>query len=198
MFDPSTHLSGYRVNQESATTTATAPPKWRILSFMGATKKFLFASLFCSGLVFVLVGCHSDRPEWFYASLADVSKAEASAQSWIPDDILPASSRTIHAVGELSPSKEWCAFEFLPTDSQRLLKNLQSVEALPPSLSHVPNPGVSWWPTVLRGNLNVDKIHEEGLKLYVVERPATSVTTDVLLFAIDGVKGRGFFYRTAK
>jgi hypothetical protein len=72
--------------------------------------------------------------------------------------------------------------------------NFKRVDALPPSLSHVPNPSVSWWPAVLRGNLNVDKIHGEGLKLYVVERPATSVTTDVLLFAIDGVKGRGFLY----
>ena len=125
------------VYQEFAVTTATAPPKWRILSFMGATKKFLFAFVFCSCVVSILVACHSDHPESFYASLADVRKAEASAQSWIPDDVLPASSRTIHVVGELSPSKEWCAFEFLPTDSQNLLKNLKSFDVLPPSVKHV-------------------------------------------------------------
>ena len=99
------------------------PRKRRILSFMRATKKFLFASVLFSSLVSLLAACHSDRPESFYASLADVRKAEASAQSWIPDDILPASSRTIHVVGDLSPSKEWCAFEFLPTDSQNLLNS---------------------------------------------------------------------------
>jgi hypothetical protein len=104
---------------------------------MGATKKFLFASVLVSGLMSVLAACHSDRSEWFYASLADVRKAEAGAQSWIPDDILPASSRSIHVVGELSPSKEWCAFEFLPTDSQDLLESLKSLDALPPSVKDI-------------------------------------------------------------
>lgn len=165
---------------------------------MRATKKFLFASVFCSGLVSVLVACRSERPEWFYASLADVRKAEPGAQSWIPDDILPASSRSVHVVGELSPSKEWCAFEFLPADSQNPLKNLKSVDALPPSVRSVPNPDVSWWPAALKGNLDVEKIHRTGFDLYVVETPATSVTTDVLLFAIDWSRGRGFFYQTRK
>jgi hypothetical protein len=165
---------------------------------MRATKKFLFAFVLCSGLVSVLVACHSDRPEWFYASLADVRKAEASAQSWIPDDILPASSRTIHVVGELSPSKEWCAFEFLPADSQRLLINLKNVDTLPPAVKHIPSPHVSWWPSVLTGNLDIEKIRKAGFQLYVVERPATSVTTEILLFAIDWPQGRGFFYSTGK
>src|SRR5882762_1685258 len=110
---------------------------------MGAAKKVLFASVLCSGVISVLVACRSDRPESFYASSADVRKAQASAQSWIPDDILPASSRTIHVVGELSPSKEWCAFEFLPTDSQRLLKNLKSLDVLLPPVKYVRSPRVS-------------------------------------------------------
>ena len=192
------HLYEYCVNQESATTTATAPPKWRILSFMGAAKKFLFASVFCSGLISVLVACRIDRPESFYASIADVRKAEASAQSWIPDDILPASSRTIHVVGELSPSKEWCAFEFLPTDSQGFLKNLKSLDALPPPVKYVRSPRVSWWPSVLTGNLDAAKIHNAGFQLFVVERPANSVDVGIYLFAIDLLQGRGFFYWTYK
>jgi hypothetical protein len=144
---------------------------------MGATKKFLFASVLC--LVSVLVACHSDRPESFYASLADVRKAEASHQSWIPDDLLPASSRSIHVVGELSPSKEWCAFEFLPTDSQNLLKNLKSLDALPPPVKHVRSPRVSWWPSVLEGNLDMEKIHNAGFQLFVVERPANAVNMGI-------------------
>lgn len=165
---------------------------------MPATKKFPFASVICSGLVSVLVACHSDRPESFYSSLADVRKAEASAQSWIPDDILPASSRTIHVVGELSPSKEWCAFEFLPTDSQSLLKNLKSVDALPTAVKHIRNPHVSWWPSVLEGNLDAEKIHKAGFQLFVVERPANSVDMGIYLFALDWSKGHGFFYWTYK
>jgi len=193
-----THMDGSRVYQDLAATTATATCKSRILSFMSATKTFLFASVLCSGLISVLVACHSDRHESFYTSLADVRKAEASAQSWIPDDILPASSRTIHVVGELSPSKEWCAFEFLPTDSQSLLKNLKSFDALPPSVKYVRSPRVSWWPSVLEGKLDVEKIHNAGFQLFVLERPANSVTVGIYLFALDSSKGHGFFYWTYK
>jgi len=150
-----------------------------------------------SGLVSVLVACHSERPESFYASLADVRKAEAGAQSWIPDDILPTSSRTIHVVGELSPSKE-CAFEYLPTDSQNLLKNLKSFDVLPPPVKNVRSPRVSWWPSVLEGNLDVEKIHNAGFQLFVVERPANSIDMGIYLFALDLSKGRGFFYWTYK
>jgi hypothetical protein len=49
---------------------------------------------------------------------------------------------------------------------------------------------------VLKGNLEVEKIHRAGFKLYMVEEPATPpLDTDILLFAIDWTNGRGFFYR---
>jgi hypothetical protein len=65
---------------------------------------------------------------------------------------------------------------------------------LPASIERVPNPGVSWWPSILVGNLDAGKIHKAGFDLFMLERPATSVTTAVWLFAIDWSNGRGFFY----
>jgi hypothetical protein len=55
-------------------------------------------------------------------------------------------------------------------------------------MQHVPSPGVSWWPVVLKGNLDVGKIHSAGLELHIVEKPETSVTTAIYLFAIDWVR----------
>ena len=162
---------------------------------MVSSKAFLLLAVLCGGLASCLVAGCGDRRESFYPSLADADKDGAITRGWIPDDLLPRGSHAIREVHELSPSKEWCSFEFPPAEWQSPGNDFKRIDALPPSLSHVPSPGVSWWPTVLRGNLDVNKIHGEGLKLYVVERPATSVTADVLLFAIDGVKGRGFFYR---
>jgi hypothetical protein len=147
-------------------------------------------------LVCLLLACSGDRNESFYPSLADEDKAGAITHGWIPDDLLPGSSRSIHEVHESSPSIEWCAFEFSPTDSQGLRKNLKSVDVPPPSVKRVPDPYVSWWPAVLRGNLDVNEIHKDGFNLYAVVRPETSVTTEILLFSIDWEKGRGFFYRT--
>jgi len=45
-----------------------------------------------------------------------------------------------------------------------------------------------------RRNLDVQKIHKAGFDVYFVERPATSVSSAVWLFAIDWSHGRGFFY----
>jgi len=46
------------------------------------------------------------------------------------------------------------------------------------------------------GNLDVEKVHKAGFDLYFAEKPATSVTSDVWLFAIDWSIGRGYFYNT--
>jgi len=140
----------------------------------------------------------NDRYESFYPSLAEADKDGAITRGWIPDDLLPSSSRTIHELHDLSPSREWCAFEFATDDSQRLRKNLKSIDVLPPPVRRVRNPDVSWWPGVLKGNLDIARIRSDGFDLYEVERPANSVMTDVLLFAVDWSNGRGFFYRTSK
>ena len=140
----------------------------------------------------------SDHYESFYPSLAEAEKDGAITRGWIPDDLLPSSSRAIHELHDLSPSQEWCAFEFATDDSQRLRKNLKNIAVLAPSVRSVRNPDVSWWPSVLKGNLDIARIRRDGFDLYEVERPANSVMTDVLLFAVDWSKGRGFFYRTSK
>ena len=136
----------------------------------------------------------SDRYESFYPSLGEAAKDGAITRGWVPDELLPRSSRSIHEVHNLSPSTEWCAFEFTPADSQNLLSKLRHVAVLPPTLRHVPRPGVSWWPSVLVGDLDVEQIHKSGFDLYFAERPVTSVSTGRWLFAIDWKRGRGFFY----
>jgi hypothetical protein len=42
--------------------------------------------------------------------------------------------------------------------------------------------------------MDVQKIHKAGFDVYCVERPATSVSSAVWLFAIDWSHRRGFFY----
>jgi hypothetical protein len=134
----------------------------------------------------------------FYPTISDADKDGATTRGWIPDDIIPKSSRNIRVAGELSPSKEWCAFEFPVVDSEIFRSNLKTVDVLPSSVMRVPNPGVSWWPEVLRGNLDVKRINEAGFQLYAVERPVNSVNIGIYLFALDWPKGRGFFYWTYK
>jgi len=158
-------------------------------------KALLLATTLPLGLACVLTACHSDRRQSFYASLADAKKDGAIDRGWIPD-FLPASSHAIHEVHDISPSTTWCAFEFVPSDSQSLRDSLKRVDQLAASVRRVPNPGESWWPSMLEGNLDVRKIQKAGFELYMITAPETPSTTEVLLFAVDWTKGHGFFFRT--
>jgi hypothetical protein len=148
----------------------------------------------CVFLAYVLLGCHDDRRESFYPSLGDAKRDGAIDRGWLPD-FLPESSRGIHELHDISPSTTWCAFEFLPMDSPALRKVLTGAGGSAPSVRRVPDPGKSWWPAVLTGDLDTSKIHGAGFELYVLVQPETASTKAVLLFAIDWAKGRGFFYR---
>jgi hypothetical protein len=149
----------------------------------------------CVFLALFLAGCHGDRRESFYPSLADAKRDGAIDRGWIPD-FLPESSRSIHELHDHSPSTQWCAFEFLPAEAPALHKRLKSDASSIPTVRHVPDPGKTWWPAVLAGDLDATKIHGAGLDLYAIVEPETASTNEVLLIAIDRVKGRGFFYRT--
>jgi len=148
-------------------------------------------------LTCVLTGCHDTRSEYFYPTLTSAEEDGAIDRRWLPD-FLPESSHTIRVVGDLSPARVWCAFEFRPSDLDRLLKNAKKVDVLDPSVSHVPDPGKQWWPPVLKGKLDVGKIEKAGFRLYTIEAPETSVSTTLWLFAIDMSNGHGFFFDRSK
>lgn len=148
-------------------------------------------------LTCVLTGCHDTRSEYSYPTLTSAEKDGAIDRGWLPD-FLPRSSYTIRVVGDLSPARVWCAFEFRPSDLDRLLRIAKKVDVLDPSVSHVPDPDEQWWPIVLKGNLDVGKIEKAGFRLYTIETPETSVTTTIWLFAIDMSNGHGFFFNRSK
>ncbi len=137
----------------------------------------------------------SDRQESSYASLNDAINAGEVTRGWIPD-YLPRSSHAIRIIYDPSSPRTWCAFEFFPADSGDLKRNLTSVNALPERVKHVDDPGLSWWPRILKGDIDVARFHRDGFDAYVAEEPDIQSSNDVVLFAIDWAKGRGFFYRT--
>ena len=155
--------------------------------------------LISTWIVFARISAkYSDRDESFYPSLADAGKDGATTRGWIPDDILPSSSRSIHEVHSLSPSREWCVFEFTAEDSETLRMKLKQIDVLPPSIRRIRDPKVSWWPTALKGNLDPQGIRHQGFDLYTIEQPANSVQNFILLFAVDWSKRRAYFYSTYK
>lgn len=154
--------------------------------------KQLTAAISCLFLSLILVGCHSHDQDSFYAVLADARKAGEIDRGWIPD-FIPGSSRSIHEVHDLSPSKVWCAFEFDPSDTGSLRSNLKSVDSQGPVAGYVSSPHEPWWPRTLQGNLDASKVHGAGLQIYTVEIPVTQVENEIMLFAIDWSNGHGYF-----
>ncbi len=191
--------SGYRLHRAHEVAERSLATTDKVANPVPTPAPSGFASFGLTSVVLVLicslVACRTDRRESFYPTFADADKDGAITHGWIPG-YLPASSQAIHEVHDISPSTEWCAFEFLPSDSQSLQKNLKRVDVLAPWVRDVPSPRVPWWPGMLEGKLDTEKIHRAGFELYVVEVPETSVTTAIYLFVVDWPKGRAFFYST--
>jgi hypothetical protein len=137
--------------------------------------------------------CRESR-ESFYPSLSDAVKSGETTRGWIPE-FLPSSSRAIHVIYNPSSPSTWCAFEFSSDDSQGLREKLTKADTLPPSVKRVENPGVSWWPDFLKGDVDVGKLRDQGFMSYIVVEPDVGSRTRNVLFAVDWQKGRGFFYR---
>jgi hypothetical protein len=147
-------------------------------------------------LCLVCVLCQSCREqvESYYPALSDAVNDGAVSRGWIPD-VLPDSSKSIHEIHNPSSPRTWCAFEFVPDDSRRLEKRATAAAALPAAVKHIDDPGVPWWPDILKGELDAAAIRRDGLALYTLEEPAFGSHTNLVLIAVDSAKGRGFFYR---
>ncbi len=130
----------------------------------------------------------------FYPSLADARKAGEIDRGWIPD-YFPQSSHSIHILHDPESPRTWCAFEFSPADFYALQRNLTHIDRLPARVRDLDDPNEPWWPDFLVGNLNLAEIHRRGFSVYVVIEQETESSTSPLLFVIDSVNGRGFFYR---
>jgi hypothetical protein len=158
------------------------------------TVRLLTVALCCFVLLSAFVGCrnHHDT-EAFYATRVEAEKSGEFSRGWLPD-FLPSSSRSIDLGYDLSPSQVWCAFDFDVADKDAFLSSVKSIDRLAPPITQVPSPHVKWWPKSLEGNLDAQKIRENGFALYSATRPATQVENETWIFAINWAKGRGYFF----
>ena len=146
----------------------------------------------CLVLIATLVGCTTDH-ESFYATRSDAEKKGEFDRGWLPD-FLPKSSRSIYLTYDISPSREWCGFEFGREDVELLLSSLKPADSAAPPIARIPSPHVRWWPKALEGNLNAKAIQQTGFELYIVTRPVSQAQNQTLVFAIDRKDARGYFY----
>ena len=151
------------------------------------------------GPTLLLVYRAGDLIERSYATLADARLAGEVDRGWLPD-YLPSSSRNIRLINRVEHARTWCAFDFLPSESDAFRQRLAVARSLPALTLRMQGPGTRWWPEVLQGEVDVAGISKAGytqaIDIEPAGIPAFPNERYVYLFVIDWSAGHAYFYQT--
>ena len=121
-----------------------------------------------------------------YATLDEAKKAGAIERGWVPDG-LPPGTTEIRDAHDLDSNRHWGLFLFPRSEGDVLRRLLQPDEATLAGRT-IDVPGrVEWWPVLLRGALDEEKIKSTGLRAY------RSVRGD-RLFLVNWEQGRAYYW----
>jgi hypothetical protein len=121
-----------------------------------------------------------------YATLEEARKAGAIERGWIPDG-LPPGTTDLREAHDLDSNRQWGLFMFPPGEADVLRRLLQTDEV---SLTGrtIDIPGrVEWWPVLLRGALDDEKIKSTGLRVYRSVRGNR-------VFLVNWSQGRAYYW----
>jgi len=125
-----------------------------------------------------------------YATLAEARQAGAIAQGWIPDGLPPGSHdlREAHLPGSV---QRWGIVNF-PLAEAGALRALLNADEISLEGQRCEAPGrIEWWPIVLRGNLDHDRIQSTGIRSYRSKDGR-------LIFAVNWNQGRAYYWAVGK
>jgi hypothetical protein len=121
-----------------------------------------------------------------FSTLSEARQAGAIANGWIPDGLPPGSHdiREGHVPG--TPQR-WGIIDF-PTSEDGVLRALLQPEEIRLDGQRCEVPArVEWWPVILRGTLDAERIASTQLRAYRAK-------TGNLIFAINWNQGRAYFW----
>lgn len=121
-----------------------------------------------------------------YATLAEARQAGEIQRGWIPDG-LPAGAFELRGAHSVDSTKRWGLFSFPPGEAAHLKALLDPSEFPLQGQQCNPPRRIEWWPVLLRGNLDAERIAATGLKAY---RSADGG----LLFAVNWNQGRAYYW----
>ena len=121
-----------------------------------------------------------------YATLEEARKAGAIERGWVPDG-LPTGTTDLRDAHDLDSNRRWGLFMF-PQSEGDTLRQLLHPEEVSLTGRTIDIPGrVEWWPVLLRGALDDEKIKSTGLRAY------RSVRGD-RLFLVNWQQGRAYYW----
>lgn len=120
-----------------------------------------------------------------YATLAEARQAGAVTNGWIPEG-LPAGSHDIREGHVPGTSQHWGLFEY-PQGEEGMLRALVEGQEATGGDVHCEVPArIEWWPSMLRGSLDVARLATTGTRLYHAKSGG-------LLFAVNWSQGRAYY-----
>jgi hypothetical protein len=124
-----------------------------------------------------------------YATLAEAERAGAVARGWLPPG-LPAGTHDIREAHGVDTGRRWALFSFRGEDDAALKRVLQPGEtSLEGEVCDAPA-RLEWWPILLRGQLDAERIRATGLQTY------RSADTS-LIFAVNWKQRRAYYWTPA-
>jgi len=121
-----------------------------------------------------------------FATLAEARQAGAIAQGWIPDG-LPSSSHDIREAHLPGTRQRWGIINFSQAEADTL-RALLNADEISLDGQRADAPGrIEWWPIVLRGDLQGDRIAATGIRGYRSK-------DGQLLFAVNWNQGRAYYW----
>ena len=141
-------------------------------------------------LTLVAVSCRDiDVVTASYATLDEAAEAGAVDRGWVPKG-LPPGTRDIREGHDLDSNRRWALFSFPTTEAPALQRLLEPTEmSLDGQVCDAPG-RIEWWPVLLRGRLDAERIRAAGLRAY---RSADGS----LLFAVNWNQGRAYYWTPA-
>ncbi len=125
-----------------------------------------------------------------FATLAEARQAGAIAQGWIPDG-LPPSSHDLREAHLPGTRQRWGIVNFQPAEADSL-RGLLIAEEISLDGLRTDAPGrIEWWPIVLRGEMNGDRITATGTRGYRSK-------DGQLFFAVNWNQGRAYYWAAGK
>lgn len=148
---------------------------------------FLLRALLAALLIASCAGCKNlDVVTESYATLDEARKAGAIERGWIPAG-LPPGVTELREAHDLDSNRQWGLFLF-PSAQAAELKTILSVEEVSVAGATVDIPArVEWWPLLLRGPLDAEKIRSVGLRAY-------QSSDGVRLFLVNWEQGRAYYW----
>ena len=98
-----------------------------------------------------------------YATVAEARSAGAIDRGWMPPG-LPAGAHDIREAHDLDSNRQWGLFSFEPADRAAMTAWLDSTVVPLESLSCDVPSRIEWWPLLLRGRLDGERVRATGLE----------------------------------